>query len=416
MLEKHMERWKALGPRAALRYYFGTALLERAGVEIVRVFEWGGGTDTGKRREGDSFHVLTRAEELTARDRELLDAYGGEPLWHTFEEAFDAGWRCVLARSGDELACVCWLASTSAYGPANRKRIWVLQRCFTLPEQRGQGHYQRALRFAAATVAREEPYTPVMIESSIWNTSSVRGIEKAGFRTVGSRVQMWEASQFFPSSLGGVRPLRQLVKRGLEMVLPERLLMTHAPRTSGAVHLTFDDGPHPEHTPALLDQLRALGVRATFFVIGANAERHPEIVRRMASEGHAVGSHSFTHSDPGKVSAAALMDEVERTKEVLTPLVGEPPRLFRPPLGAVTAAKLARLWAAGQKVVLWNVDPRDYALERPEQLTAWFDSYPLAAGDLVLLHDTHPLARAALPKLVAAVRSRGLEFATISAS
>ena len=119
--------------------------------------------------------------------------------------------------------------------------------------------------------------------------------------------------------------------------------------------------------------------------------------------------------EPAGVSAAELMDEVERTTAVLAPLVGTPPRLFRPPLGAVTAAKLARLWAAGQKVVLWNVDPRDYAMAREDELSAWFESYPLAAGDLVLLHDTIPHARGALPNLVASVRARGLEFATIGA-
>jgi peptidoglycan/xylan/chitin deacetylase (PgdA/CDA1 family) len=413
MFEKHVERWRALGPRAALQYYVGTALLERAGVEIVRVFVWAGGDAFPEERAGDTFDVVHDEAGLSARDRELLAGYGGAPLWATFQQAFRDGWRCVIARAQGELACVCWLAETSGYEPANRKRCWVVQRCFTLPGQRGRAHYQRALRFSAVTIVRADPTTPIMIESSIWNPSSVRGIEKAGFHPVGNRLQLWAASQFFPREGGGVRPYRQLVKHGLEAIVPDRLLMTHAPTKSGAVHLTFDDGPHPEHTPALLDQLRTLKVRATFFVIGANAERHPEIVRRMAQEGHAVGSHSFTHSDPGRVSAADLMEEIERTSAVLTPLVGEAPRLFRPPLGAVTAAKLARLWAAGQQVVLWNVDPRDYALDGAEELSAWFDSYQLSAGEIVLLHDTMPYARVALPRLVASVRARGLDFATL---
>jgi peptidoglycan/xylan/chitin deacetylase (PgdA/CDA1 family) len=413
MFEKHVERWRALGPKQALRYYVGTALLERAGVEIVRVFEWAGGDTMPDERAGDTFHVVRSAEELSARDRELLAGYGGAPLWATFEQAFRDGWRCVIVRSRGELACVCWLAETSGYEAANRRRCWVVQRCFTLPGQRGRAHYQRALRFSAATLLRAEPQTPIMIESSVWNASSVRGIEKAGFSAVGNRLQVWSSSQFFPLHGGGVRPYRQLLKHGLEAIVPERLLMTHAPK-SRAIHLTFDDGPDPEHTPALLDQLRALGVRATFFVIGAKAERHPELIRRMAEEGHAVGSHSFTHSDPAGVSAAALMDEVQRTNAVLEPLVGEAPRLFRPPLGAVTAAKLARLWAAGQTVVLWTADPRDYALGCAEDLSAWFESYQLAPGEIVLLHDTFGHARVALPALVAKVRARGLDFAPLA--
>src|SRR6266545_2916460 len=110
MIEKHVERWRALGPRAALRYYLGTALLERAGVEIVRVFDWDlGDAAPPAPREGESFEVITGAEQLTARDRELLDAYGGASLWATFEQAFAARWRCVVARVEGELACVCWL-------------------------------------------------------------------------------------------------------------------------------------------------------------------------------------------------------------------------------------------------------------------------------------------------------------------
>src|SRR5688500_747620 len=106
MFEKHVERWKALGPRAAVRYYVGTALLERAGVEIVRVFEWEPfDTAPPPARAGDTFEVATRKEQVSERDRELLDAYGGASLWATFDEAFDAGWQCLLARASGELAC-----------------------------------------------------------------------------------------------------------------------------------------------------------------------------------------------------------------------------------------------------------------------------------------------------------------------
>ncbi len=419
MLAKHVDRWKALGTREALRYYMGTALFERAGVEIDRVFAWqADSTPTGGviAADGDSFAILTSMDELSAHDRELLIGYGGATILERFEKSFVDKWLCAIARAHGELACVCWFTPTSKYEPANGKRCWIVQRCFTLPAQRGRGHYQRTLTYSATRVAREQPHVPILVESSIFNVSSIRGIEKAGFRAIGSRVEAMQTSQYFPAEPGGVRPWRQLVKRGLEATVPQRLLTTRAPAASGAVHLTFDDGPHPEHTPVLLDALRAHGARATFFVIGKNAERHPELIRRMVAEGHSVGSHSWSHTEPAEVSAPALMDEIARTSALLAPLLGKAPTLFRPPLGAVTAAKLARLWAAGQRVVLWSVDPRDYSLSSAQDLAAWFEAYPLIAGDVVLMHDTEPHAAGALPRLIEKVRARGLVIAPLPQS
>jgi peptidoglycan/xylan/chitin deacetylase (PgdA/CDA1 family) len=207
-------------------------------------------------------------------------------------------------------------------------------------------------------------------------------------------------------------PCRRFLRTVLALSLPRRLFLVRGPAANGAVCLTFDDGPHPDYTPPLLDVLNQEAVRATFFVIGERAERYPALVRRMAAEGHLIGHHSFTHSEPGRTSARQLLDEVGRTQELLTALVGGPSPWFRPPKGKVTAGKLWRLWRAGQRVVLWNVDPKDYACRSAEEVRAWFARRPLAGGDVVLLHDSHPHAAGVLPQLIEATRRRGLEFVT----
>jgi peptidoglycan/xylan/chitin deacetylase (PgdA/CDA1 family) len=176
--------------------------------------------------------------------------------------------------------------------------------------------------------------------------------------------------------------------------------------------LTFDDGPHPEHTPAVLDVLKKEEVGATFFLLGDRARRFPGLVRRIAAEGHLIGHHSFSHSEPGRTSARQLLDEVSRTQDVLTALVGRPSPWFRPPKGKLTAAKLVRLWRAGQTVVLWNVDPKDYSCQSPQEVRDWFDRHPLGGGDLVLLHDNVPYAGGMLTDLIHATRRRGLNFVT----
>lgn len=206
---------------------------------------------------------------------------------------------------------------------------------------------------------------------------------------------------------------RQLLRRALEATLPRHWFLVRIPADSGAVCLTFDDGPHPEHTPRLLDVLRRHGIPATFFVIGQAAERHPDLVRRMAAEGHTVGNHTFSHAKPDQTSARQLLDEIRRTRELLARLLGEAPTLFRPPCGTVTAAKLWRLWRAGQTVVLWNVEPRDHSCRSSDEIRAWFRGRPLRGGDVVLMHDDWPRAAEVVPDLVEAVRARGLRFAKV---
>jgi peptidoglycan/xylan/chitin deacetylase (PgdA/CDA1 family) len=210
----------------------------------------------------------------------------------------------------------------------------------------------------------------------------------------------------------GHNPVRQAVKRALDGALPRSAFLARGPRHDGAVALTFDDGPDPERTPRLLDRLRELDVRATFFVIGAHAEDHPDLLRRMRDEGHAIGHHSWFHGEPAQTSAATLLRETRRLDRLLSVAVGARSRLVRPPKGHLSPAKLAGLWAAGKAVVLWNVDPADYACAGPSEVRRRFTSRPVRAGDVVLLHDTHPHAHDILPDLVEDARARGLRFVT----
>ena len=207
--------------------------------------------------------------------------------------------------------------------------------------------------------------------------------------------------------------LRQGVRRLLAATLPRRLLLVQGPAHSRALCLTFDDGPDPGHTPRLLTVLKELNVAATFFVIGERAARYPDLVRRMVAEGHLVGHHSYTHSDPARTSAAQLIGEVQRSSALLADILGGPTRWFRPPHGKLTASKLWQLYRSGQTVVLWNADPKDYACPTAADVRRWFQQRPLQGGDLVLMHDTCPHASEVVPDLVADCRARGLTFATI---
>jgi peptidoglycan/xylan/chitin deacetylase (PgdA/CDA1 family) len=210
-------------------------------------------------------------------------------------------------------------------------------------------------------------------------------------------------------------PFRQLVKGAMTGVLPRSALLAQGPRGALSVCLTFDDGPHPDHTPRLLDVLAEQGVVATFFVVGERAAEQTELVRRIAAEGHLLGGHSYTHGRYEQTSSRKLATEARSTAALLEQSTGQASTLFRPPHGKLTGFKLLRLWAERQTVVLWNVDPKDYARTAAEQVAEFFTARPLVGGDIVLLHDTHPHAAAVLPSLVSATRARGLEFTTVDA-
>jgi peptidoglycan-N-acetylglucosamine deacetylase len=195
-------------------------------------------------------------------------------------------------------------------------------------------------------------------------------------------------------------------------MVPRRYLVLHGPPESKTVCLTFDDGPHPEHTPRVLDALAQHRITATFFVVGEAAERHPELLRRIAAEGHLLANHSWSHALPEEIDAATLADEVARTSALISAHTGVAPTLFRPPHGKLTAEGLVRLWGAGQTVVLWTVDPRDYLPGSAEEVRAFLALHRYRGGDVVLLHDVHEQAARLVPLIADAVRARGLRFAT----
>lgn len=207
-------------------------------------------------------------------------------------------------------------------------------------------------------------------------------------------------------------PWRQRIKRAMIRCVPRDRFLVRGPRGSDAVCLTFDDGPHPLHTPRLLDVLKAEGVAATFFLIGMNVERHPEIVRRIVDEGHVIAHHTYSHQRPASLSAARLAAEIRRTDDLFRRITGRPSRLFRPPWGKLSAAKFVRLWAAGQGIVLWTKDPRDCERRDVGEVRAWFAAHPLGPGDILLMHDDQPFAADVIADVIADLRGRGLRFTT----
>lgn len=178
------------------------------------------------------------------------------------------------------------------------------------------------------------------------------------------------------------------------------------------VHLTFDDGPHPDLTPRVLDTLAASHARASFFVTGAAAEHCPHLVCRMLEEGHTVGSHTWGHERASLLPPREFLQDALRGRAAVEAVTGRSCPLFRPPFGELTPISLFLLLRHGFQVVRWSVEPKDTNFAAADEFDGWFHSQPLSSGDVILLHDTCPLTVDRLPDLLSCWRYAA-EFAAV---
>jgi peptidoglycan-N-acetylglucosamine deacetylase len=182
------------------------------------------------------------------------------------------------------------------------------------------------------------------------------------------------------------------------------------------VALTFDDGPWPHTTAQILAILVQHQAPATFFTVGRQVERYPELVRQELAAGMAFGSHSYGHPQPfDRLPAARIRDELTRGRRTLGPL-GVHPVGFRPPGGAASATILATAQRLGDRTVLWSVDPADWQPGVSSDQLVWRVLAGVRPGVIVLLHDgggDRSATVAALPAIIDGLRRLGLSLALV---
>jgi peptidoglycan/xylan/chitin deacetylase (PgdA/CDA1 family) len=191
-----------------------------------------------------------------------------------------------------------------------------------------------------------------------------------------------------------------------------------APAAPRGVALTFDDGPDVCFTPQILDILAEKQVRATFFVVGERAERHPELVRRAYDIGHAIGNHSYTHSLRFHFRhERGMRQEIGACNRVIRSLIGREPRLFRSPQGLKTPALSDVLREYGMVAVGWQVRGMDYWLRDPDRIARRLVEKAVDGG-VLSLHDgggfqggsDRSATLRALPLVIDGLRARGFRI------
>lgn len=185
--------------------------------------------------------------------------------------------------------------------------------------------------------------------------------------------------------------------------------------THKVVALTVDDGPHPQTTPEVLKVLREKQVKVTFFVLGANAEAHPDIIAQAVADGHEIASHAYSHQFLNRMPLAAAAAELDRTQEVITRIGAPKPTLFRPPGGGYNDRIVEMARERGYTMVLWSVDAGDWR-QIPVTQVVKTTMKTVRPGSIVLMHDgQYPMPTPeAMALIIDNLRSQDYQFVTVS--
>jgi len=195
----------------------------------------------------------------------------------------------------------------------------------------------------------------------------------------------------------------------------------HGNRREKKISLTFDDGPHPQCTPEILEVLKSLEVKATFFMVGTNVRKHPVLSRKIAEEGHEIGAHSFWHRRMLFLSRGEVESEIDFAFEVIGDITGRRIKLFRPPFGIHGYLLPKILEEKGAKLILWDVNSKDWKIKDSETISANVIR-KVRGGSVLLFHDSnfsdvnvdYSHTVSALRNVIPALKDRGFWPVTIS--
>ncbi|MCA1060478.1 polysaccharide deacetylase family protein [Rossellomorea aquimaris] len=179
------------------------------------------------------------------------------------------------------------------------------------------------------------------------------------------------------------------------------------------VALTFDDGPDPDVTPRILKILKDHDVHATFFMLGSQAEKYPDVAKDVAEAGHEIGNHSDHHKDLTKIGKEQMVQEVLASSKKIMSATGQLPSVLRPPYGAINAEVERFAQDSHSTLVLWSVDSLDWKNKNVNAIHSTVQK-EIAPGAIILLHDVHSTTADALPGLLAMLEKEGYQFITVS--
>lgn len=188
------------------------------------------------------------------------------------------------------------------------------------------------------------------------------------------------------------------------------------------VVLTFDDGPSPEWTPQILDELRNEKIKAVFFMIGHHVQKYPQIAQQVAEDGHTIGNHGYAHSVMLYYTPAEIEEEILYTEYVIKKFTGQTTKYFRPPKAWVRKNIKDKIKSMGYTIILWSLNSKDWVSFNHKSMVRYI-SQNIQNGDILLFHDSGNVATTeggnrrqtvkAISLLVRTLKNKGFEFVSI---
>lgn len=197
---------------------------------------------------------------------------------------------------------------------------------------------------------------------------------------------------------------------------PEYVYSSHM-NDGNKIALTFDDGPHPVYTPIILDILKEYDVHATFFLIGENAERNPDLVRRILREGHEIGNHTYLHKNLREHTPGCIYEEISMAEEAILRIADQRTKLLRPPGGLYDKQVCETARRLDYDIILWTVDTLDWTHPTSKEIVEKVES-SVQCGDIILCHDFIGGAPSPTPdaikRIIPDLLGQGYEFVSVS--
>ena len=210
---------------------------------------------------------------------------------------------------------------------------------------------------------------------------------------------------------------KNLLKDLLQFVILRGYFIWRLPLAypKNSIAITFDDSPNSTYTEAILNLLKSKGVKATFFVVGRNVEKFPNILRKIADEGHIIGNHSYLHKDITGLSSQELSEDLKMTNELIYNTTGKKYLpLFRPPFGRLSLRSIVRLVLERQCIILWTKSAGDYMVTISlEKILDSINLDNISSREILLFHDFNPNSIIALEMVIDELRGKGFNFVTL---
>lgn len=189
------------------------------------------------------------------------------------------------------------------------------------------------------------------------------------------------------------------------------------PNTENKIYLTFDDGPIPEVTPWVLDVLKQCNIKATFFCIGDNVRKHPEVFKQIVADGHQIANHSYNHLKGWETETGKYIENVLQSEEIMAKYTNTSLKLFRPPYGKIKPNQSYKLRKLGFKIVMWDIISKDYDMSLLPETCELNVTQNVSSGSIIIFHDSQKASKnlsISLPSVIEKLQKAGYVFDVLS--